>query len=76
MSLLCQLQMTLPWDFQGVFGVTVRLMSDRELWHLEVLRDVDQSSRCVPRAALLDNALAAVNDVRGMLLCDEFSRSN
>ena len=31
MSPACQLQMTLPGDFRGVFGVTVRLMSDRGL---------------------------------------------
>jgi len=29
-------------DFAGVFGVTVRLMSDRELGRLEMLRDSDQ----------------------------------
>jgi hypothetical protein len=33
-SRLCQLQMTLPGDFRGVSGVTVRLMSDRELQRL------------------------------------------
>jgi hypothetical protein len=34
MSLLCQLQMTLPWGFPRGFGVTVRLMSDGELLRL------------------------------------------
>jgi hypothetical protein len=38
MSPVCQLEMTLPRGFSGVFGVTVRLMSDRELQRLEVLR--------------------------------------
>ena len=42
MSLLCQLEMTLPGEFRGVSGVTVRLMSDGELTRLEVLRDLDQ----------------------------------
>ena len=28
MSPLCQLEMKLPWGFSGVFGVTVRLISD------------------------------------------------
>ena len=57
--------------------MAVLSMSDGKLRRLEVLRDVDRSSVPVrTRAALLDNALAAVNDVRGMLLYDEFSRSN
>jgi Homeodomain-like domain-containing protein len=42
MSLLCQLEMTLPRGFPGVSGVTVRVMSDGELTRLEVLRDLDQ----------------------------------
>ena len=42
MSPVCQLEMTLPWGFSGVLGATVRLMSDRELSRLEVLRDLDQ----------------------------------
>src|SRR5215469_16577962 len=42
MSPVCQLEMTLPGDFRGVSGVTVRLMSDGELSRLEVLRDLDQ----------------------------------
>jgi hypothetical protein len=42
MSPVCQLEMTLPCGFPGVFGVTVPLMSDRELGRLEVLRDLDQ----------------------------------
>jgi len=51
MSLLCQLQMThCPVDFQGVFGVTVRLMSDRELQRLEMLQDLDRR-RLTPAAA-------------------------
>jgi len=36
MSLLCQLQMTLPGGFPGVLGVTVRMMSDREFSQLVV----------------------------------------
>ena len=42
MSLLCQIDMTLPRVFREVSGVTVRLMSDKELARLEVLRDLDQ----------------------------------
>src|SRR5215212_7107820 len=42
MSLLCQIDMTLPRIFREVSGVTVRLMSDKELTRLEVLRDLDQ----------------------------------
>jgi hypothetical protein len=42
MSPICQLQMTLAGGFPGVSGMTVRLMSDRELTRLEALRDVDQ----------------------------------
>src|SRR5215218_10102799 len=42
MSLLCQIEMTLPRIFREVSGVTVRLMSDKELTRLEVLRDLDQ----------------------------------
>ena len=38
-SPLCQLEMTLPRGFAGVFGVAVRLMSDRELRRLEVVQD-------------------------------------
>jgi hypothetical protein len=38
MSPACQIEMTLPWGFSGgVLGVTVRLMSDRELRRLELL---------------------------------------
>ena len=50
MSLLCQLEMTLPGGSSGVSGVTVRLMSDGELARLEVLRDLDQR-RLTPAAA-------------------------
>src|SRR3954462_12239515 len=42
MSLLCQIEMTLPRICREVSGVTVRLMSDKELTRLEVLRDLDQ----------------------------------
>jgi hypothetical protein len=42
MSPFCQLEMTLPGDFAGVFGVTIRLMSDRELGRFDVVRDSDQ----------------------------------
>jgi len=42
MSPLCQLEMTLPGEFRGVFGVTVRQMSGGELSRIEVLRDVDR----------------------------------
>ena len=42
MSLLYQMEMTLPRIFREVSGVTVRLMSDKELARLEVLRDLDQ----------------------------------
>jgi hypothetical protein len=31
--------MTLPWEFRGMLGVTVRLMSDRELRRLDVRQD-------------------------------------
>src|SRR4051794_15500793 len=50
MSLLCQIEMTLPRMFREVPGVTVRLMSDKELARLEVLRDLDQQ-RLTPTAA-------------------------
>ena len=53
MSPVCQLEMTLPADFRGVFGVTVRLMSDRELQRLEVLRDLDQRRLTTAAAAQL-----------------------
>ena len=42
--------MTLPRFFREVSGVTVRLMSDKELARLEVLRDLDQR-RLTPAAA-------------------------
>src|SRR5437868_13253266 len=42
MSPVCQIEMTLPWGFPGVSGVSVRLMSDRELRRLEVLQDLDR----------------------------------
>src|SRR4051812_12852314 len=42
--------MTLPRIFREVSGVTVRLMSDKELARLEVLRDLDQR-RLRPTAA-------------------------
>jgi hypothetical protein len=35
-------EMSLPGDNPGVFGVTVRLMSDGELSRLGVLRDLDR----------------------------------
>ena len=38
---------------RGVFGVTVRLMSDGELARLEVLRDLDQRRLSVKTAAQL-----------------------
>src|SRR3954447_15476596 len=50
MSLLCQIEMTLPRGFREVPGVTVRLMSDKGLTRLEVLRDLDQQ-RLTPIAA-------------------------
>src|SRR3954463_16709330 len=50
MSLLCQIEMTLPRIFREVPGVTVRLMSDKERARLEVLRDLDQR-RLTPTAA-------------------------
>src|SRR4051795_5035312 len=50
MSLLCQIEMTLPRIFREVPGVTVRLMSAGELARLEVLRDLDQQ-RLTPTAA-------------------------
>src|SRR4051794_23070067 len=50
MSLLCPIEMTLPRIFREVPGVTVRLMSDKELARLEVLRDLDQR-RLRPTAA-------------------------
>src|SRR4051795_8250442 len=50
MSLPCQIDMTLPRIFREVPGVTVRLMSDKELTRLEVLRDLDQQ-RLTPTAA-------------------------
>src|SRR3954451_11018452 len=45
-----QIEMTLPRIFREVPGVTVRLMSDKELARLEVLRDLDQR-RLTPTAA-------------------------
>ena len=53
MSPLCQLEMTLPWAFLGVFGVTVRLMSAGELTRLELLRDLDQRRLTVETTAQL-----------------------
>ncbi len=53
MSLLCQIGMTLPRIFREVPGVTVRLMSDRELERLEVLRDLDQRGLTPAAAAQL-----------------------
>src|SRR4051795_8501258 len=50
MSLPCQIEMTLPRIFREVPGVTVRLMSDKELARFEVLRDLDQR-RLAPAAA-------------------------
>src|SRR5271163_1557580 len=53
MSLLCQLQMTLPGRFSGMSRVTVQLMSDGELRRLEVLRDLDQRRLTTAAAAQL-----------------------
>src|SRR5215469_13478078 len=53
MSPVCQLEMTLPGDFRGVSGVTVRLMSDGELSRLEVLGDLDQKRLTTEAAAQL-----------------------
>src|SRR4051812_25222831 len=53
MSLLCQIEMTLPRIFREVPGVTVRLMSDKELARLEVLRDLDQQRLTLVAAAQL-----------------------
>ena len=50
MSPLCQVEMTLPESCPGVSGVTVLLMSDRELRRLEVLRDLERR-RLTPAAA-------------------------
>jgi hypothetical protein len=50
MSPACQLEVTLARDIRGVFGVTVRLMSDGELRRLEVLQDLDRR-RLTPAAA-------------------------
>src|SRR3954453_17431726 len=50
MSLLCQIEMTLPGIFREGSGVTVRLMSEKELARFEVLRDLDQQ-RLTPAAA-------------------------
>ena len=62
MSLLCQLQMTLLCGFQGVFGVTVRLMSDRELRRLEVVREIDRGNLPVRAAAQLLGVASARGD--------------
>ena len=53
MSPLCQIGMTLPADSAGVSGVTIRLMSDRELSRFEVLRDLDRGRLTAPAAAQL-----------------------
>ena len=53
MSPLCQSEMTFPGGIPGVFGVTVRLMSDGELTRLEVPRDLDQSRLTTDTAAQL-----------------------
>src|SRR3954453_8570866 len=53
MSLLCQIKMTLPRIFREVPGVTVRLMSDKELARLGVLRDLDQRGLTPAAAARL-----------------------
>jgi hypothetical protein len=42
MSPVCQLKMTLPEGFPGGVKGAARLMNDRELAWLEVLRDLDQ----------------------------------
>ena len=53
MSPVCQIEVTSPRIFRGVFGVTVRLMSDGELTRLEVLRDLDQHRLTTTAAAQL-----------------------
>ena len=53
MSPLCQIGMTLAVDFAGVLGVTVPLMSDRELARLELLRDLDRGRLTTATAAQL-----------------------
>ncbi len=53
MSPVCQLEMTVPGVIRGVFGVTVRLMTDGELTRLEVLRDLDQGRLSTAAAAQL-----------------------
>jgi hypothetical protein len=42
-----------PEIFRGVRGVTIRLMSDRELGRLEALRDLDQRRLTAAAAARL-----------------------
>ncbi len=46
MSPACRFEMTLPADFAGVFGVTVRLMSDGELTRLDVAKLAQDAGRC------------------------------
>src|SRR5215212_5774175 len=53
MSLLCQIDMTLPRMFREVSGVAVRLMSDKELTRLEVLRDLEERRLTPTMAARL-----------------------
>jgi hypothetical protein len=50
---------TTPWDFRGVLGVTVRLMSDGELARIEVLRDLDQRGLTTEAAGQLWGSNAA-----------------
>src|SRR3954452_1961286 len=61
MSLLCQIDMTLPRVFREVSGVTVRLMSDKELARLD--RD---------RPALVARVRAARDGVRPTLIAGPF----
>jgi len=65
MSPLCQ-EMTLPGEFRGVFGVTVRRMSDGELSRIEVLRDVDRKQLTSASVAQLLRLEPGIPPVEGL----------
>ena len=66
MSPLCQLEMTLPGGIPGVFGATVRRMSDGELSRIEVLRDVDRKRLTSTSVAQLLRLEPGIPPVEGL----------
>ncbi len=57
----CQLEMTLPGGYPGMFGVTVRLMTDGKLSRLVVLRDLNWRQLTTEAAVQLPRASAPSN---------------